>query len=541
MRYDPRRWSLARQVLALLTAALIAVVLTAVLAAYLQARRSTYAAAREQVLSVARAVAASPAVAQALIARDPDHTLQPYATQVQLGSGTDFVVIMDPAGIRFSHPDPRQIGGEFLGHTGPALQGRAFTETYTGTLGPSVRAVAPVRSNGRTVGLVAVGITVDAVSRSLARQLPALIGAGVIAFLVAGIGAWLLSRRLRRQTHGMGPAELTRLYEFYDAVLHAVREGLLLLDRDGRLQLMNDEGGRLLGLGPEAVGRPIAELPLPADLLAALLDEERRVDDVRLTADRVLVVSRMPARWHGRELGSVVTLRDHTDLLALTGELDSVRGFAEALRSQAHEAANRLHTVISLVELGHLDRALQFATAELQEAQALTDRVVEAVHEPVLAALLLGKAAEANERGVELVLAEGLAVPQHGIDGRDLVTIVGNLIDNAIDAACAAPGPRVVQVNAVLDPDPAMLRIEVGDSGAGIEPADRERVFDRGWSTKSDGDRRGLGLALAQQAAHRNGGAIDVLNQTTGTTFRVRLPAARAGRPDDAVTAGVEA
>ena len=537
MRYDPRRWSLARQVLALLTVAMIVVVAAAVLAAYLQAWRSAYDAARGQVMSVARTVAASPAVLEALDDPRPSTALQPYANQVQQDTGTDFVVIMNPDGVRFTHPDPRQIGGRFLGHRARALNGIAFTETYTGTLGPSVRAVAPIRRNGTTVGLVAVGIKLDTVGRSLAQQVPALILAGLIAFGTTAAGAWLLSRRLRRQTHGLGPEELSRLYEFYDAVLHAVREGLLLLDREGRLRLINDEGRRLLGLPDDAIGRPVRDLALPADVLEALLDDGQRVDDVRLSNDRVLVVSRMPARWQGRELGSVVTLRDHTDLLALSGELDSVRGFAESLRSQAHEAANRLHTVIALIELGHTERALEFATAELREAQSLTDQVIEAVHEPVLAALLLGKAAEASERGVELLLAEDLDLPDAGIDGRDLVTIVGNLIDNAIDAAGAGPtaGPRSVRFSAEVDfglrddQGSGTLLLRVSDSGAGIDPADAARIFDRGWSTKParSGSGRGLGLALVRQSVERHGGSIELVTggkAADGAVFLVRLP-----------------
>jgi sensor histidine kinase regulating citrate/malate metabolism len=530
MRFDPRRWSLARQVLALLTAALIVVVATAVLAAYLQARRSVYSAARKEVMSVARTVAASPTVTTALAAPDPAATLQPYAEQVRTSTGTDFVVIMNPDGIRYSHPDPRQLGGRFLGHTAPAVTGQAFTETYTGTLGPSVRAVAPIQSRGTTIGLVAVGIKQEAVGRDLSRQVPTLLVSGLIAFAAAAAGAWLLSRRLRRQTHDLGPQELSRLYEFYDAVLHAVREGLLLLDREGRLRLINDEGRRLLGLPGDAIGRSVRDLALPADVLGALLDDGPRVDDVRLSDDRVLVVSRMPARWQGRELGSVVTLRDHTDLLALSGELDSVRGFAEALRSQAHEAANRLHTVVALIELGHTERALEFATAGLREAQSLTDRVVDAVHEPVLAALLLGKAAEANERGVELRLAEDLDVPDAGIDGRDLVTIVGNLIDNAIDAAAAAPGPRSVRFGATVDPASGLLLVRVGDSGAGVAAADADRVFDRGWSTKpgrGGAGGRGLGLALVRQAVERHGGSIDLVG--TASTGPAALEPALAG------------
>jgi sensor histidine kinase regulating citrate/malate metabolism len=308
-------------------------------------------------------------------------------------------------------------------------------------------------------------------------------------------------------------------------VLHAVREGLLLLDRDGRLRLINDEGRRLLQVPDSAIGRSVRELALPPDVLSALMEDGERVDDVRLSDDRVLVVSRMPARWRGRELGSVVTLRDHTDLLALTGELDSVRGFAESLRSQAHEAANRLHTVISLIELGHTEKALAFATAELREAQSLTDRLIGAVHEPVLAALLLGKAAEANERGVDLVLAEDLEIPEAGISGRDLVTIVGNLLDNAIDAAVSGSGPRSVTFEARPEPGSGLL-LRVTDSGPGIAPADIAHVFDRGWSTKPgrSGAGRGLGLALVRQSVDRHGGTITIEEGNGGAAFVVHLP-----------------
>ncbi|MGO4759198.1 sensor histidine kinase, partial [Streptomyces sp. 2MCAF27] len=217
--------------------------------------------------------------------------------------------------------------------------------------------------------------------------------------------------------------------------LHAVREGLLMLDGRRRIALINDAGRELLGLSENSanpanpVGRYVSDLGLPPSLTGALLAAEPRVDELHLTAQRVLVVNTSPVS-SGEQRGTVVTLRDHTELQALSGELDSVRGFAEALRSQAHEAANRLHTVVSLIELGRAEEAVDFATAELELAQALTDQVVGAVAEPVLAALLLGKAAQANERGVELVLApdtridDGLLPP--GLPTRDLVTILGN-------------------------------------------------------------------------------------------------------------------
>jgi two-component system CitB family sensor kinase len=429
---------------------------------------------------------------------------------------------MSPEGIRYTHPDPTQIGRHFIGHIEPALRGDdQFTETYTGTLGASVRAVVPVRDRTGTIrGLVAVGIKEANVSRDLSRQVPVLLLAALAALLLGGGGAWLVSRRLRRQTHNLGPAELTRMYEYYDAVLHAVREGLLLLDRAGRLQLANDEARRLLDLPSDAVGQPVAAL---GSLGATLADGRERVDEIHLTGERVLVVNQAPARWQGRDLGSVVTLRDHTDLQALTGELDSVRGFAESLRAQAHEAANRLHTVVSLIELGRVDQARDFATAELTMAQRLTDHVVAAVDEPILAALLLGKAAQASERGIDLVVADDVQVPEGAIDPRDLVTIVGNLLDNAMDAAVAGSPPYRVGFGARVSDGDLVLR--VSDSGTGLGPADVERAFQRGWSTKSD-DRligRGLGLALVGQAVHRYAGRIDVTS-VGGAVFTVTLP-----------------
>ena len=266
------------------------------------------------------------------------------------------------------------------------------------------------------------------------------------ALALGGLGTYVINARLRRHTHGMNAAELSRMHDYHQATLHAVREGLLMLDGQRRIALINDGGRELLGLGEDAVGRSVAGLGLPAPLTGALLASEPRVDEVHMTADRVVVVNTRPVS-SGEQRGTVVTLRDHTELQALSGELDSERGFTQALRAQAHEAANRLHTVVSLIELGRVEEAVEFATAELELAQALTDQVVTAVGEPVLAALLLGKAAQANEHGVELVLTEGSAIDDGllpaTLPARDLVTVLGNLIDNAVDAAQGSAAAKV--------------------------------------------------------------------------------------------------
>lgn len=318
-----------------------------------------------------------------------------------------------------------------------------MVEDHIGSLGVSRRVVVPVRDGDRVVALVSVGIRRSAVGRQVREQVPALLLAGLAAALLSGAGTALVARRVRRQTHGLGEQQLQGMYRYYDAVLHAVTEGLLLTDPDGRLRLANREAVRLLVLPEDAVGRPVAALGLPGSLVAALTDEQPHEDELHLTVDRVLVLNKAPARWRGRALGFVTTLRDRTDLEELTGELDSARGLTEALHAQAHESANRLHTVVSLIELGHADRALAFATEELDASQRLTDRVVASVEEPALAALLLGKASEAGERGIDFQVAEEAHWPDGAVPARELVTIAGNLVDNALDAVAGVTGPRV--------------------------------------------------------------------------------------------------
>ncbi len=520
--------SLAGQLFAMQVLLVAVVVAGCAVFAYATARGQAEEAARRQAGAVAHAVADSPSVREAVrgAARgiDPSVELQPYAQQVRADSGVAFVTIMSPEGRRWTHPDPRRIGEPFMGNTAPALRGETFSETYTGTLGPSIRVVTPLQDEGRIIGLVSAGITVRAISDRLATQLSALAWVAGGALALGGVGTYVVNARLRRHTHGMNAAELSRMYDYHQAALHGVREGLLMLDGQRRITLINDAGRELLGLPGEVTGSGVADLGLPAPLTGALLADRPRVDEVHLTADRVLVVNSSPVAGGGRR-GTVVTLRDHTELQALTGELDHERGFTQALRSQAHEAANRLHTVVSLIELGRADEAVDFATAELELAQALTDEVVTAVGEPVLVALLLGKAAQAPERGVELVvtadsrsLAEGGGLPP----ARDLVTVLGNLIDNAVDALTAVPGARIA---VTLRPEPDELLLRVADNGPGLpEGVD---VFRRGWSGKGEG--RGLGLALVRQVAERYGGAVVAAQGPGGgAEFTVRLPIASA-------------
>jgi sensor histidine kinase regulating citrate/malate metabolism len=525
----PARWSVAAQTFALQVLVALLVVGVGTAAAYAQAQRAGTQEATARATAVAETVANTPSVVSGVSSGSPGPELQVFAEDVRRRTHTDFVVVMSPVGVRYTHPDPAQIGGQFIGHTAAARAGGTVVEDYTGTLGPSRRVVVPVLAadGSSVVGLVSVGIRKAAVSERLRGQLPALLLAGLAAALLSGFGTALVTRRIRRQTHGLGERQLQEMVEYYDAVLHAVTEGLLLTDLDGRLRLANDEAVRLLGLPGDARGRLVADLGLSASLVAALTDGSAREDELHVTAARVLVLNTARAQWDGRALGFVATVRDRTDLEHLTGELDSARGLTEALRSQAHESSNRLHTIVSLIELGHPDRALAFATQELQLSQRLTDRFVGAVAEPTLTALLLGKAAQASERGIDFRIADDAVWPRDAAPAQDVVTIVGNLIDNAFDAVTSGvtsgSAERRVDVSSRVAEGHVVL--SVADSGPGLPPDAVDEAFQRGFSTKEQGSagRRGIGLALVAQSVARLGGRMDV-SGPPGAQFTVRLP-----------------
>ena len=546
------RLSISKQVLLLQLA--VAVLLTAAgtMAAIQQARSTDFNHARDETLALAETIAAAPGTAAAVQSSDPTTGLQPIASSIQQSTSVSFVVIMSPAGIRYTHPNPDEIGKHYIGDTAQALAGHPFSEVYTGTLGPSVRSVAPIYGpNGhQIVGLVSVGITLEQVSTLAGRALPLILAIALGAVALVGLGSWALSRRLSKQTLGLGPQEITRLYEHHDAVLHAMHEGLLVLDRRRRVLLVNDEALRLLdlsGSGEQVDGRNVADLGLDPALTALLGSGRDAHDETHLAGPRVLAVNQSKAMRDGRDLGTVVTLRDHTELRALAGELDSARAFADALSASAHEAANRLHTVVTLIELDRPADAVRFATTELAASQGLIDRLLGAVGDEAVAALLLGKISQAAERGVEISISEDTAAPELAVPNRDLITILGNLIDNAVDAAAAGEAPHRVAVGLCSGSGPGGgpasgprpdsddgLRIQVSDSGHGIEPEHSDAIFTRGWSTKNEAG-HGIGLALVRRSVDRNGGEIVVADDPVlgGAMITVRLPNRADAHPND--------
>ncbi|MFF7232997.1 PAS domain-containing protein [Streptomyces sp. 2333.5] len=382
-----RMRTVAGQVFLLQVAIVVLLVAAAIAALVLQSRADGDREARNRSVAVAEAFANAPGIETALKSADPTLVLQPRTEAARKRSEVDFIVVMNTQGIRYTHPIPNRIGKKFVGTIKPALAGGVVTERITGTIGPLVQAVVPVFGrNGKVIGLVSAGITVKRVSGVVDNQFPLLFGAAAGVLLVATGGTALVSRRLRRQTHGLGPAEMTRMYEHHDAVLHAVREGVIIVGGDGRLLLANDEARRLLDLPSEVEGRPVAELGLDPATAHLLASGRVVTDEVHPVGDRLLAVNQRSTDQAGGPPGSVTTLRDTTELRALTGRADVARGRLKLLYDAGTEIGTTLDVVRTCEELAEFGAArfADIVTVDLaedvligEEPTAPTNAIVE--------------------------------------------------------------------------------------------------------------------------------------------------------------------
>ncbi|WP_234314419.1 MULTISPECIES: SpoIIE family protein phosphatase [unclassified Streptomyces] len=367
------RWahSVAGQVFALQAMIVILLIAAGASALVFQARYDSERDARHRSLAAAEAFAHAPGIAAALVSADPTARLQPLAEAARQGSGVDFIAVMNTQGIRYTDSRPELIGRRATGDLSRALAGHAFTETFRGEPSDAVRAVVPIRNaDGVVVGLVGTGIDVENVSQVVEGQLPLLLGAAAGALLLGTSGAALVSGRLRRQTRGLGAAEMSRINEHHEAVLHAVREGVVIIDAEQRLVLANDEARRLLGLPPDPENRHVTDLGLDARTAELLASGRVVTDHVHLAGDRLLAVNVRPTKeYRGMSTGSVVTLRDSTELAALSGRAEVARGRLQLLYDAGVRIGTTLDVVRTAEELSEVavPRFADFVTVELLE------------------------------------------------------------------------------------------------------------------------------------------------------------------------------
>ncbi len=491
----------------------------------------------KRALDIAETVAHDPLVRRGLLEGDPDGEVQDLAESVRLATGAEFVVVCDPAGVRLSHPDAWKIGKTFVGgDMGPVVnEGRSYVSKAVGTLGPSLRGIAPVRGGGLSsdvIGFVAVGYLVEDVNRTIAGRL-LLPGIVVLVLGLLGIyAAVLISRHFKRAILGLEPREIASLYRERGTILESLREGVIATDEHGTIRLANAAARKALDMAPDAEleGRPVTEV-FPRAGIDGVLESGEPVHDrevVRLA--RTLVVNLVPVLVEGRAVGVVASFRRKDELDQLTHELAQTRESAEMRRVQAHEFSNTLHTIAGLIQLEAYQEALDMILRESTDFQDLIAFLGRAVPNPDLSGLILGKMNRARELKVSLAVdrSSSLQALPEWLDTDRLVTVVGNLLDNALEAAVGFR-ERPSHARLSLDDRGRDLVIEVEDSGPGVLPDRIETIFHKGVTSKN-GDGHGVGLYLVAENLRELGGGIGVTKSDLGgASFTVIIPKQRTG------------
>ncbi|WP_156723142.1 ATP-binding protein [Streptomyces apocyni] len=542
------RLSLAGQFLAL-QLALIVVVLGVIAAVSVAQSNAEFRRAEgRRLLSVAETVASTDAVRVGLADTEEQGILQPTAESARSVSGASYVIITGTDRQVLTDIDPRRIGKPLSVGPSGVLSGRSWVGSAEPAGRDAVEAHVPVfGERGRLLGAVVAGRSYPDLGARIATAAPYLLVYLGIASALGAAGSVLLSRRIKRQTLGLEPQEITALVEHREAMLHGIKEGVIGLDGQGRVTLANDTAVDLLRLPPDAPGRTLRELAVDPALHDVLTGRVGGADQVVIAGDRMLTVNRMPlvakAGANGSvphnsvTHGSVTTMRDLTELVALRSELDTTRSATNTLRAQAHEFHNQLHVIAGLVELEEYPEVARYVRGICGTHTRRTAEVISKVTDPSLAALLIAKSSLAAEQGATLRLtgSGGLGPVDDDSLASDLVTVVGNLVDNALDAVRnTGPGSWVEVELTEREPE---IEIRVRDSGPGVAPELTEEIFRHGFTTKTAarGGQRGLGLAIVRLVCTRRGGSV----AADGAEFRAILPRAAAseraaadGRPE---------
>ncbi|MED0971869.1 sensor histidine kinase [Bacillus paramycoides] len=532
MKKRKRLWNLWKTITLLVcTVVIFSLLVTDILISH-NVERTTEDSQAEKAKTIARIVADDSIVIDGLAGKVDTTLIQVYTNKILKSTDVQFIVVMDMNGIRKSHPNPQKIGHHFIGgDEGPVLKGNEHVSLAEGTLGISMRVFVPVFSEtGEQLGAVAVGISADNVKERVKESRHIIyIGVGV-GVLVGIIGAILLARHIKKSLFGLEPHRIAKILEERNTMLLSVKEGIIAVDKEANVTLINNEAKRLFkksGLEEDFIGKDV-ELYMPNSRIKEVLQTgEVQLNEEQNIYGITIVTNRVPLYVKGEIVGAIATFRDKTEIRKLAEELTGIRLYAEALRAQSHEFMNKMHVVLGLTHMKQYEELQKYVSSMVSEHQYEIGGVMKRIKSPVFAGFLLGKLSYAREKNIKLIISEDSYLPEI-YDERiihELITIVGNLIDNALDAVTNCEKKQVEVGIQYGD----TLIITVHDTGKGIQEDEIDALFIKGYSTK--GDNRGYGLYLVKESIQRINGEIYVHSLLgTGTTITIEIPKSRDER-----------
>lgn len=532
MKKRKRLWNLWKTITLLVcTVVIFSLLVTDILISH-NVERTTEDSQAEKAKTIAHIVANDSIVIDGLIGKADTAAIQTYTNRILKNTGVQFIVVMDMNGIRKSHPNPQKIGHHFIGgDEGPALKGKEHVSLAEGTLGISMRVFVPVFSEtGEQLGAVAVGISADNVKERVEESRHIIyIGVGV-GVLVGIIGAILLARHIKKSLFGLEPHRIAKILEERNTMLQSVKEGIIAVDKEANVTLINNEAKRLFkksGLEEDFIGKDV-ELYMPNSRIKEVLQTgEVQLNEEQNIYGITIVTNRVPLYVKGEIVGAIATFRDKTEIRKLAEELTGIRLYAEALRAQSHEFMNKMHVVLGLTHMKQYEELQKYISGMVSEHQYEIGGIMKRIKSPVFAGFLLGKLSYAREKNIKLIISEDSYMPEIEDESitHELITIVGNLIDNALEAVANCEKKQVEVKIQYGD----TLIITVQDTGKGIQEEEIGALFTKGYSTK--GDNRGYGLYLVKESIQRINGEIHVYSLVgKGTTITIEIPKGRDER-----------
>lgn len=483
----------------------------------------------KRALSVAKIAANDPELRAAFFSDNPSALIQPIAENVRSQTDAEFVVVGNKEGIRYAHPLADRIGKEMVGGDNElGLQyGQSYISKAVGSLGPSLRGKVPIKDEqGEVIGIVSVGFLLEDIENAIDDYQDKVFLIMGIAVLCGVLGAIALSRYLKRAILGLEPEEIAALYVERNAVLESVREGIVAIDKNNRITMMNKAALRILGLPVDHVhGKQIYEVLPDSRMPEILVTGEYQLDRETLIGGKEIIVNRLPIKLGDQIVGVVSSFRSKSEIDQLASELSQARRYADVLRAQTHEFHNLLYTISGLLQLGSIQEAVELITSETSSQQELILFLAKQIPDPLIGALLLGMHNRARELKIQFIINHDSRLTElpDTINRQHVIVLLGNLLQNALEAVNAS-GKEHKIVECYLSDAGEEIMFEVEDSGSGVPEALRDQVFEYGFSTK-EGEQRGLGLAKVRDIVGEMGGYILLgRSERGGALFTVSLP-----------------
>lgn len=476
-------------------------------------------------LSIARTVSEIPEIKENLTLPNGSEKIDTLAENISNSTESDFIVIFNMEGTRFSHPNKSLIGNKIAGgDEGPVLQGKEYTSKAVGTLGPSLRAFVPILDNNEQIGAVVVGILITDLENLINQSKKKVNTAIFITLSLGFLGSIILSNNIKSELLGLEPKEIAALYKTREAILSSIKEGIIAVNDENKIILVNDQAVSLLNLDKNIIGLSCKEV-IPNTRLPQVIESGlAAIDQEQLLNNKKIITNRIPIVVDNKVIGAVASFRDMTEIKRLADELSGVREYADALRAQSHQFKNKLHTISGLIQLEKYDKVVDFVINTQTKHKNNVDLLINKIKDVYVGGLLFGKMSLASERGIKLTICKDSMLPKlpESLSG-SLVLILGNLIQNSIEAieehCCQS---KSIFVSIIYDG--TFINIEVLDHGSGINDDSIKKIFNRGFTTKGN-DNKGIGLSIIQEDLQLLNGKIEVdSKENRGTKFIVKIP-----------------